>query len=65
MSLVPVIVFTYNRPHFTRQTLEALAANHLAAESTLYIFADGPKENATEADKIRVGEVRKLLRERQ
>lgn len=64
MSLAPVIVFAYNRPHFTRQTLEALAANHLANESVLYIFADGPKATATDADKIRIGEVRKLLRER-
>ncbi len=64
MSLAPVILFAYNRPQFTRQTLEALAANHLANESTLYIFADGPKANAPDSIKIRIGEVRKLLRER-
>ena len=60
MSLAPIILFAYNRPQFTRQTLEALAANHLASESTFSICADGPKANAPDSIKIRIGEVRKL-----
>ena len=31
----PVILFTYNRPEHTKRTIEALAANELAAETDL------------------------------
>ena len=41
--LSPVILFVYNRPEHTRTTMEALAGNPLAKESSLFIFADGPK----------------------
>lgn len=37
-SLAPVILFTYNRPEHTKCTIEALAANELAAETDLYVF---------------------------
>lgn len=37
-SLAPVILFTYNRPEHTKRTIEALAANELAAETDLYVF---------------------------
>lgn len=55
-NLAPIILFIYNRPSHTQQTLEYLAANTLASQSDLYIFADGPKENAsTETlDKIKL-----------
>lgn len=43
-DLAPVVVFVYNRPEHTRQTLASLAANPLAAESDLVIYADGPKK---------------------
>ncbi len=42
-DLAPVVLFVYNRPEHTRQTLAALAANPLASESDLIIYADGPK----------------------
>src|SRR4051812_37549635 len=48
MNLAPIVLFIYNRPWHTRQTLEALYKNDLASESVLYIFADGPKKNASE-----------------
>ncbi len=45
MQLAPIVLFVYNRPWHTEQTLNALAANYLANESLLYIYADGPKDN--------------------
>lgn len=54
MKFAPIVVFTYNRPDHLRQTLEALQANHLAAESILYIFCDGPKSNASDEDRKRI-----------
>ena len=38
-------MFTYNRPHHTFKTVEALKNNFLASESRLFIFSDGPKNN--------------------
>ena len=62
MSYAPIILFIYNRPNHTRQTLEALAANSLASESDLYIFADGPKENATPEQLEKIHQTRELAR---
>jgi hypothetical protein len=46
-NLAPIVLFVYNRPRHTRKTLEALKGNTYAANSVLYVFADGPKEDAT------------------
>jgi len=64
MKLSPIVVFAYNRPHYLKQTLEALESNAESKESTLYIFCDGPKPNATGADMDKVLEVRALAKER-
>lgn len=48
MNLAPIILFCYNRPWHVEQTLIALSKNEMADESVLYIYCDGPKENATE-----------------
>ena len=42
-ELAPIILFVYNRPWHTKQTVEALKNNLLAEKSELYIFSDGPK----------------------
>ncbi len=39
----PIVLFAYNRPEHLKQTIEALKSNAEAAESTLYIFSDGPR----------------------
>lgn len=57
-SLAPIVVFTYNRFRHTRQTLEALKNNELAAESELFIYSDGAK-NDEDADKV--NEVREYI----
>jgi len=50
MNLAPIVLFTYNRLNHTQQTVAALQKNHLALESNLYIYSDGPKnDTATES----------------
>lgn len=51
----PIALFVYNRPLHTRQTVEALLKNELAAESDLIIFSDAPKtsEGALVVKKVR------------
>lgn len=46
MELAPICLFTYNRLEETKQTVVALQANFLAPHSELYIFSDGPKQEA-------------------
>jgi hypothetical protein len=43
MTLAPIVLFAYNRPWHTRQTIEALQKNELAEESELFIYSDAPK----------------------
>jgi FkbM family methyltransferase len=43
-QLAPIVLFVYNRPWHTQQTLDALAKNTLALDSELIVFCDGPKE---------------------
>lgn len=58
MQLAPIILFVYNRPSHTRQTVEALLANPLAKDSNLYIYSDAAKNHK---DQERVSEVRKYI----
>jgi len=54
MDIVPIILFVYNRPWHTQQTVEALKKNELACESDFFIFSDGPKvENDENVRKVR------------
>ena len=65
MNLAPIILFVYKRPKHTLQTLESLRRNKLSSQSLLYIFADAPKENATEDELRAIGEVKKVIWEQQ
>jgi hypothetical protein len=62
-SLSPIILFTYNRPQHTMITLQALAKNELASESTLFIYCDGPKPDASSETQHAIQEVRKIVRQ--
>lgn len=64
-TLAPIVFFGFNRPLHTRQVLESLSRNPLAAESLLYIFIDGPKPGANEAALNAIAEVKKVIREKQ
>lgn len=55
----PVVLFVYNRPYHTRQTVEALQRNELAQDSELLVFSDGPKD---EQSAVHVQEVRRYIR---
>lgn len=54
----PIVLFVYNRPWHTRQTLNSLLTNELAKDSDLIVFSDAPKSPDAA---ILVTEVRSLL----
>jgi len=59
MNLAPIVLFVYNRPDHTRQTVEALQKNELASESELFIYSDAPKNDNAIA---KVNEVREYIK---
>lgn len=59
MNLAPIVLFVYNRPWHTEQTLNALKKAALANESELYIFSDGAK---TIEDEEKVINVRSIIK---
>lgn len=61
-DLAPVALFVYNRPWHTEQTLTALKRNARAADTVLYIFADGKKENAGPEDAQNIKATREIIR---
>ena len=64
-SLAPIVLFVYNRPWHTSQTLHALMQNKLAGQSTLYVYCDGAKQNASEASLKDIQAVRDIVRDKQ
>ncbi|MDR3695453.1 methyltransferase, TIGR04325 family [Mucilaginibacter sp.] len=62
MALAPIVLFVYNRPWHTEQTLNAIAANELAAESILYIYSDGPKYNASAEALENISKTRNIIK---
>lgn len=58
MKLSPIVLFVYNRPSHTQQTIEALQKNKLASESELFIYSDAPKFLQ---DQVKVQEVRDYI----
>lgn len=61
--LAPIILFAYNRPDHTRRTLLSLKENYLSGESTLIIYIDGPKADATAEQIQSIEAVKKVVRE--
>ena len=55
MKLAPIVLFVYNRPWHSQQTIEALQKNELSSESELFIYSDAPK---AEKDQEKVQEAR-------
>lgn len=58
-DFAPIVLFTYNRPLHTRQTIEALQNNKLAILSDLIIYSDAPKDS-TQSDQV--NKVREYLK---
>ena len=57
-KLSPIVLFVYNRPGHTKQTVEALQKNQLANESELFIYSDEAKNEDTRKS---VEEVREYI----
>jgi len=57
--LSPIVLFVYNRPWHTQQTIEALQKNDLALQSDLIIYSDAPKNKS---DKNVVEDVRRYIK---
>ncbi len=57
MNYSPIVVFAYNRPELLQQTLLSLKKCRLATVSDLYIYIDGPRN---EADIKEVNAVRNI-----
>ena len=56
----PVVLFVYKREKHLQKVLEALDANILADQSSLFIFSDGYKDDT---EKVEVEEVRNCIRQ--
>jgi hypothetical protein len=63
-KLAPIVLFVYNRPEHTLRCLESLSENVLAKQSTLHIFCDGPKENASISDLKKISEVEEVVKKK-
>jgi hypothetical protein len=57
-NLAPVAIYTYTRLDHLRKTLDSLALNYLAKDTTVYIVSDGPKNSA---DKVMVENLRNFV----
>ncbi len=64
MNRAPVILFVYNRPEHTREMLDSLHANQLANETTLFVYCDGPKSNASLSVIQRIEKTRAVVKEK-
>lgn len=62
--LSPIVLFVYNRPNHTKKTLESLMKNYLANESSLFIFADGPRKGIGDDQMKKIIMTRKIIREK-
>lgn len=58
-QFAPIILFVYNRPWHTQQTIESLQKNELADQSDLIVYSDAPK---SDQDRSSIQEVRDYLK---
>lgn len=61
-NLAPVVLFVYNRPKHTLQTLQALQKNPEASDTDLFIFCDGAKPEASNLTLQKIQKVREVVR---
>jgi len=59
MNVSPIIIFTYNRIDHLDTLIRSLKKNNLFAESKVFVFSDGPKN---EIDKKKIEKVRIFLK---
>lgn len=53
MSYAPIALFIYNRPEHTRRTIVALQRCPEFKDSPVFVFSDGPRKAANEADVLK------------
>jgi hypothetical protein len=58
-NLAPILLFVYNRPLHTKETVNALKKNYLSEKSDIFIFSDGSKN---ELDFDAVTKVRQYIK---
>ena len=46
-ALAPILLFVYNRPQHTRRLLDSLLANDECRLSSLYVYSDGARDEAS------------------
>jgi len=56
-NLAPIVLFTYNRPDETLNTINSLSMNPLAKHSEIIVFSDGPKRSSELNNVLAVREV--------
>lgn len=61
MEPAPIVLFTYNRPHYLLETLNALQANAEFGNSKLIIYCDGPRPDCSSNGLKKIQEVRTLV----
>jgi hypothetical protein len=61
-KLAPIVLFCYNRPWHTQQTLDALALNEFASESDLIVYCDGPKKDLDDNTLQAISETRSVIK---
>jgi hypothetical protein len=61
-ELAPIVLFTYSRPVHAARLLDSLAANAEAGKSRLYIYCDGPKQDASAETLQKIKETREIAR---
>lgn len=59
--LSPVILFVYNRPWHTRQTIEALKNNILSDQTKLFVYSDGARDEQAAPQVLEVREYLKTI----
>jgi len=58
MSLAPIVLFAYNRPHHTSMAVNALIESELSQDSEIFVFIDGPK---TKDDIEKIANIRSFI----
>lgn len=59
-NLAPIVLFVYNRPELTLQTIKSLQKNILSEQSDLFVFSDGWKNKDS---KVKVEQVREIIKD--
>lgn len=59
MNICPIIIFTYNRIDHLDTLIRSLKKNNLFADSKVFVFSDGPKN---EIDKKKIENIRMFLK---